>query len=132
TLCGAFLAYGTHPGWIGFPHGLSLIIVARRLQWPLAAFSLICCVGMIGLVIAGRRSAWWLLGLAPVLALFMHRFATGSVNRFAICDNPAFVAADAARINDADSVVGLAFGDSFYAYPYAVLNAVPVVLQSDR
>ena len=58
---------------------MMIITLARRLQWPLIVLSMMACLGLIGLVITAKRRAWWLIGLAPVLALFAHRFATGDV-----------------------------------------------------
>src|SRR5689334_11792725 len=99
------MAYGTHPDWAQFEYGLPVIMLARRLQWPLVALSLILCIALIALVIAGKRRAWWLIGLAPVLALFMHRFTKGPAVQFAVLDEPAFVAAaQASFVGDEDYV----------------------------
>ncbi|MDB5332880.1 MAG: hypothetical protein JWP03_4031, partial [Phycisphaerales bacterium] len=69
-LSAGVVAYGTHPNWVQYQHGLELILWSRRLQWLLVALSLIACVLLIAMAISGRRRAWWLIGLAPVLALF--------------------------------------------------------------
>ena len=37
----ALVAYGTHPGLIEFPGGLPIIMLARRLQWPMVVLSMI-------------------------------------------------------------------------------------------
>lgn len=128
------VAYGTDPRWMQYAHGLQIIVDARRFQWPLVSLSLIACIGLLALIVSGRRRAWWLIGLAPVLALFGHRFATGPlVGAMAVVENPSFVSAtDAASINRDDYVVGLSFGDGFYAYPYAALYYDPVVIQADH
>jgi hypothetical protein len=127
------MSYGTHPDWAQYAHGLSLIMLTRRLQWPLVALSLILCIALIALVIAGKRRAWWLIGLAPVLALFMHRFTKGPAAPFAIYEEPAFVSvAEANFLRDEDYVVGLGFQDDHYAYPYATLFHYPVVAQADH
>src|SRR5215207_4031645 len=113
----AVMAYGTHPDWAQYEHGLSLIMLTRRLQWPLVALSLLLCIALIALVIAGKRRAWWLIGLAPVLALFAHRFTAGPAAPFTVYDEPAFVAAsEAGFLADDDFVVGLQFGDAAFAY----------------
>ena len=132
-LSAAVMAYGTHASWAQFSHGTEVILAARRLQWPLVAVSLILCLTLLGLVIAGRRRAWWLIGLAPVLALFVHRFATDPANRFLCIDNPTFVsAAEARHVADDDWVIGLEFADGHYAYPYAALFETPVVIHADH
>ncbi|MEA2734220.1 MAG: hypothetical protein QOE14_671 [Humisphaera sp.] len=133
TLAAAVMAYGTDPRWIAHPWGLGLIVLSRHLQWPLVATSLVLCLALLGLVISGKRRAWWLIALAPVLALFVHRFMTAPTNRYAVLDEPAFVAAaDAKHVRDEDFVVGVVFNDQTYAYPYAALWASPVIVQSDR
>ncbi|MDB5292035.1 MAG: hypothetical protein JWL69_3276 [Phycisphaerales bacterium] len=132
-LSAGVVAYGTHPNWVQYNHGLEFILWSRRLQWPLVALSLIACVLLIGLAISGRRRAWWLIGLAPVLALFAHRFTTGpAAGRMNAVENPVFVATDAANVGDDDWVVGVSFGDQTFAYPNAVLYASPIVIQADH
>lgn len=127
------VAYGTYPIWMKYPHGLEIILWSRRLQWPLVSLSLIACIILIGLAISGRRRAWWLIGLAPVLALFAHRFATGpAAGRMNVVENPAFVSVAEAKVPDEEWVVGITFGDTSYAYPYSSLFATPVVLQADH
>lgn len=132
-LSAASVAYGTSPGWIQYPHGLDIIIWSRRLQWPLVALSLIACIGLVAVVISGRRRAWWLVALAPMLALFAHRFSTGpAAARLLVSENPSFVSADQSTVADDDWIVGLAFGDWVYAYPYSALFHNPVVFQADH
>jgi hypothetical protein len=132
------MAYGMHPGWIAVPHGLDVIMLSRRLQWLMVGLSLLCCVALIAVVVGalgGKRRAWWLLGLAPVLALFAHRFAIGEVNRYEVADEPAFVAPEQGQVKnlgDDEYVVGITLGDEAYAYPYAQLYWTPVVVQTDR
>jgi hypothetical protein len=127
------VAYGSHPGWGAWQHGLDIIYFTRRLQWPLLTASLVFCVALIGLVAAGKRRAWWLLGLAPVLALFGHRFLSGPTANWRIVEDPAFVdASEALSVGDGDYVVGLIFGDQSFAYPYSAIFSSPVIIQSDR
>ena len=133
TLTAAAMAYGTDPRWVQHPWGLGVIMLARRMQWPLIALSLILCLALLALVISGKRRAWWLIALAPVLALFVHRFMTAPANRYAVLDEPALVAAtDAKHLRDDDHVVGIVFNERAYAYPYAALWNAPVIVQSDR
>lgn len=134
TLAAAAMSYGTDPRWVEQgAWGIGLIVLARRLQWPLVAISLVLCLSLLGLVISGKRRAWWLIALAPVLALFVHRFMTATANRYAVLDEPAMVAAaDAKQVRDEDYVVGVVFNEQPYAYPYAALYGAPVIVQSDR
>ena len=133
ALAGALMAYGTHPAWAGFSHGLGVILFTRRFEWPLAAIAMILCIVLIGLVVAGKRRAWWLIGLGPILALFVHRYQTDPLRRLAILENPQFVPAEQAKFLDgADYVVGLTFEGNAYTYPYHALYAAPVVIQADH
>lgn len=124
----AVVAYGVHPDLAQYSNGLATIMIARRLMWPLISVSLLLCIALIGLVIAGKRRAWWLIGLAPVLALFVHRFGPGSPGPTAVIENPPFVEAnDPNAPESGDFVVGLIFEDRAYAFPYRALWARPVV-----
>ncbi|HET6246679.1 MAG TPA: hypothetical protein VFE47_03190 [Tepidisphaeraceae bacterium] len=132
-LAGGAVAYGTYAEWMRYPHGLEIILWSRRLQWPLVSLSLLACIVLMAMVISGRRRAWWLIGLAPVLALFAHRFTIGpAAGRMTVAENPAFVAVADSKIPDEEWVVGLSFGDDHYAYPYASLFSTPVVIQADH
>jgi hypothetical protein len=126
------MAFGASPYWGRYQNGIEFIMICHRMQWLLAAGSLLCCVGLIAMISGGRRRAWWLVGLAPVLALFAHRFVTNSSGPYGILDEPAFVSADAATLDDGDYVVGTIFNGEAYAYPFAILYADPVVIQSDQ
>ena len=134
ALAAAVMSYGTDPRWVEQGSwGLGLIVLSRRLQWPLVAVSLMLCLGLLALVISGKRRAWWLIALLPVLALFVHRFLTAPTNRYDVLDSPAFVAAaEAKHVRDEDYVVGVLFNEQAYAYPYAALYRTPVIVQSDR
>jgi hypothetical protein len=133
-LAAAVMAYGTDSRWATARRwGLDLIVISRRLQWPMVALSLVACLALLALVISGKRRAWWLIGLLPVLALFGHRFLTSSVNRYGVVDEPAMVAADqATHVGEEDYVVGVVFNGQPYAYPYSSLFSTPVIVQSDR
>lgn len=127
----AVMSYGTHPAWANHHGGLDLILFARRYQWPLAAVALGLCVGVASMVIARKISGWWLIVLAPVLALFVHRFGTDPINRLRIIDGPQLVSVQQAQafVGDDDEVVGIVLGDQAYAYPYAALFRFPVIIQ---
>lgn len=131
TLAAAVVAYGVHPDWARWHHGLQLILLTRRLQWPLLSLTIVLCIALIAWMIIGRRRPWWLVGLAPVLALLAHRFAIDPDNAFLINDRPLFVSADAAGfMADDDWVVGLMDQDGALAYPYGLLYRAPLVVQS--
>ena len=134
TLLAGAVAYGTHPAWGQFGHGLDVIVWSRKLQWPLIAMSLVAAMTLVATIIAGRRRAWWLIGLAPVLTLFLHRFATDPTAGMTTVENPAFVSAaesDKFLATD-DYVVGITFEGKNYAYPYAALYATPLVVHADH
>lgn len=130
-LSAAIMAYGPSPAWAQHPHGLQLIMLASRFQWPMVTLCILLSIALIALVVAGKRRAWFLIGLGPVLALFAHHFAAPPMGQ--IVDTPQMVNADAASfLHDGDYVVGLNFADHDFAFPYAALFANPVVLQSQR
>jgi hypothetical protein len=130
-LSASVVAYGTEPAWAQYPHGVEFIMLARRLEWPLVSLSILLSIALIALVVAGKRRAWFLIGLGPVLALFGHRFASQPMGS-GIEEDPSFTQPVDARVSDDDYVVGLSFGDNDYAYPYAALFWRPVVLQTDH
>lgn len=133
TLSAGVVAYGTNAVWAQYPHGIEAILWSRRIEWPLVALSLILCLALLALIASGKRRAWWLIGLGPVLALFVHRFATDPAGGLTVLENPTFAAAgETASIADDDYVVGLHFGDAAYAYPYAALFFNPVVIHADH
>ena len=125
------LAYGTDPYWAQYRHGMGLILLTHRLQWILATISLLLCLLVVGLIVAGRSRVWWLIALGPVLALFVHRFVSSPMREFSILENPVCAKAESANsIRDSDFVVGVQFGDTSYAFAYEALYYAPVILQS--
>jgi hypothetical protein len=125
----AIMAYGTDPSLAQHAHGLGMIMFSRRLEWPLVALSLILCIALLALVISNKRRAWWLIGLAPVLALFFHRFAPPADGKLYVVD---FVQAAQQLVPRDDAwVVGVAFEGQSYALPYAALYRMPVVFITD-
>jgi hypothetical protein len=126
------VAFGTHPALAKYPSGMEWITLARRLQWPMTALSLALCVTLIGMVIAGRRRAAWLLVLAPVLFLFYQRFAGDPFRRMAILENPTFVPFEQANFPKPESpVVGIVFEGQAYAYPTGCLSLAPVIVHAE-
>lgn len=133
TLSAALLAYGTDPDWGRYRHGLNLIILTQRLSGLLATLSLLCCLAVVAMIVAGRRRIFWLIILGPVLALFAHRIISSPMRIYEILDNPACVKDDAATfLADDDYVVGVTLKDTPYAYPYSALFRAPVVLQANH
>ena len=130
----AVVAFGTHPDWMVFRHGLGIIMAAHRLQWPLTFLAMLLCVALLALVVSGKRRAVWVLGLAPVIGLLAYHFRSGPMRGFAVADNPPLVSAGkgAGFLGEDDYVVGLQWGESAYAFPYALLYANPVVLHVER
>ena len=127
------LAYGTDPRWAQFGHGIDFILWSRRLQWPLIVVVLLLCLALLMLVISGKRRAWWLIALAPILALFVHRFATNPAGEGVVAEDPGFVAgSDVQFLHSDDYVVGVKFGDNAYAFPFCALFRAPAVLINDR
>jgi hypothetical protein len=133
-LSAAVVTYGCSPVWGQFSHGLAFIVFSRRFEDVLIAVSLLAAVGLLMLIVSGRRRAWWLIGLVPVLTLFVHRFAPSRVHEFGMAvEDPPFVpGAQATGLRPDDYVVGLRLGDTWYAYPYAELFHAPVIVQPGR
>jgi Protein of unknown function (DUF3179) len=128
--CAAAVAYGPDPNWAQYPHGLQLILFSRRFEWPLVAIALIFCIFIIALVIAGKRRAWWLIGLAPMLAVLGHQFAANPGNAFLVNVDPIFVSADhASFLSGDDWVVGMIDGSDALAFPFSSLYSQPLVVR---
>ncbi len=114
------------------PGGLDWIVLTRRFQWPVVIVSLLGCLALIGLVIAGRRRVWWLLALVPVLFLFYQRFAGETWRHLSILEGPPLINAERATFLKADApVIGLVFEESPYAYPCGSLAQAPVILHQE-
>jgi hypothetical protein len=129
----AAIAYGMLPAWGQYSFGLDLIVFVRHFQWPLAALALIACLALVALVVSGRRRAWWLIGLAPVLSLLAHHLYSDPLRGFAVFDEPKFVAADAAQgLKDDDWVLGAVFGGQAFAYPYGCVYSTPILIQTEH
>lgn len=126
------IAYGTHPGLAQYAHGLDLIMASRRIEWPLITLCLLLCIALLGLVISGKRRAWWLIGLGPILALFVHRFAPWNEHRLFVLESPNFMPPEQlAAMHEDWWIVGVVFQDQAYALPYWALYSTPVVFITD-
>ena len=137
-ICGAasaaaILAYGTDPRLAHFAHGVQYIMLARRLEWPLIIFCLLLCVGLIALIISGRRRVWWLLGLAIVLALFVRAFSSSFRPAIVTVESPPFTESNHAVIGDPQQwVAGFHFGGRYYALPFQQMSTHPLILLTDQ
>ena len=108
-------------------------MLTRRLQWPLVTLSLLACLALLAVVISGKRRAWWLLALAPVMALFMHRFSLQHANALHVLENPPFVDASTATfLLDDDWIVGVSYAGERFALPYAALYGAPVLVHAEH
>jgi hypothetical protein len=131
-LSAGVMAYGTVPLWGQYSHGIEFIMLSRWLEWPLVSVSILLCIALIALVVAGKKRAWFLIGLGPVVALFAHRFTTQPAGA-GIADAPAlFAPAEAPVIAPDDYVVGVHFQEDDFAFPYAALFETPVVIETDH
>jgi hypothetical protein len=136
-ICGAassaaIVAYGTSPELARYAHGIAIIVLARRLEWPMVALSLLLCAVLLAITISGHRRVWWLLGLGPVLALFVRGFSSTYHPATVLLDSPQFVNADQADTNSLaqEYVIGLTFDRRARALPYRALAASPLILLS--
>lgn len=129
----AVVTYGMRPQLGHFPHGIEYIMTVRTWEWPLIALAIVLCLGLVGMVAAGKRRAWWLIGLLPVLGMIVYGFATNPMRVYSVYDAPAFVSPDKATwLQDGDYVVGLRFNKVAYAFPYYALSATPIVVHTDH
>ena len=133
TFSSAVAVYGTLPQWALYEHGMQVIEITRRLQWPLLTVSILLCLTLAVLVITGKRRIWWMVGFAPVLALFTQLFVSGTINDFKVIEQPEMaLGQDAKFLPDDEFVVGVVFNDQPYAFPYRQLFHAPVILLADR
>ncbi len=126
------VAYGVHADLAQFESGLFIIMLVRRLMWPMIGGLLLSAIALFFVVISGRRRIWWLVGLAPTLAMLVHRFSPGAVGPAAIDESPSFVSSSNIAAPEAgDYVVGVVFEGKPYALPYRVLFTKPVLVLTD-
>ena len=131
----AVVAFGTNPDLGRFHHGVDFIMHVRRLQGPLVLASVLPCIVLVVLVILNKRRAWWLIGLAPVLALFAYRFSFSQQKFFGVAEvtTDAMLRVDEVSfLRDDDWVVGVVVDGEAYAYPYSALFSTPAVVHTDR
>jgi hypothetical protein len=130
----AVVAYGSSPQLAWYAHGIQIITLSRRLEWPLVALSLVFCCVLLAITISGRRGVWWLVGLGPVLALFIRAFSAAYHPSIVVLQSPPLVPADQAISQDhsiaRELVVALDFNGKPYAFPYPSLAQAPLILLS--
>lgn len=128
------VAWGADPSLAERSGGLAFVCVMHRLQWLMIGVAVLSGLTLTALVVFGRRRAWWLIGLMPVVGLFGWRFAAvGTERSLWVEDQPAFASAAQARWLDADDpVIGVVIDGQGYAYPLAALGRAPVVVMNDR
>ncbi len=128
------VAYGTSPQLAWYAHGIQIITISRRLEWPLVALSLVFCCALLGITISGRRGVGWLVGLGPVLALFIRAFSAAYHPSIAVFQSPLLVPADQITFQDGSApkeyVVAFDLNGKPYAFPYPSLAQTPLVLLS--
>ncbi|MBV8780687.1 MAG: DUF3179 domain-containing protein [Phycisphaerae bacterium] len=129
----AVTAYGMDPELAQFNHGIQIITISRRLEWPLIIISLALCVALLGLIITGRRRAWWAIGLGVVLALFVRGLSSIYRPPITLLESPPMVEANKAQpfVAAQEYVVGFRMADKYFALPYHQLAAFPLVMLSD-
>ncbi|HUB26625.1 MAG TPA: DUF3179 domain-containing (seleno)protein [Tepidisphaeraceae bacterium] len=126
----AVAAVGSQPNWAVYSHGLDLIMLSRRVQWPLIAVAVMASALVAALVAAGRWRVYWLIGLTPVVALFAHRFTGGPARSMCVDANASFLSPDQTDVAGDEYIVGLIADGQSYAYPYRYLFHSPVVVQA--
>ena len=127
------MAFGTSADLAQYHHGLEIIYLTRRLQWPLVTFSILCCIVLILLVVSNKRRAWWLIALGPITGLFAYRFSVSPDNFYSVSDDPPTLNADEVTfVRDDDWVVGIQFDDQPYALPFQALYSTPLVMLTER
>lgn len=116
--------------WMG---GIGVTRVMFRLQWVMVLLVVSSALSLVGLVVTGRRRGWWLIGLAPVLAIFAWRFGISPEHPGVVDEQAAFVPAGQVNwFDDNDAVLGVFSGDQPYAYPLAAMQRTPVVVSTER
>jgi hypothetical protein len=108
-----------------------MIVFARRLEWPMVTLSLVLCFALLFITISGKRRVWWLIGLAPVLALFVRGFSGTYHPTINLLETPKFVNAESATVPGDEFVVGFVFEGKAYALPYRALAVSPFLLVTD-
>lgn len=134
VLASVAVAWGADTSLAERTGGLALVCVMHRLQWALIGVAVLSGLALTTLVVFGRRRAWWLIGLAPVVALFAWRFAgVGPERSLWVDDQPVFASAGKSRwLEETDAIIGLSIDGQAYAYPISALGRAPVVVMNDR
>lgn len=127
-----WVAYGVDPSVAQHCGDLGCITTVRTLQWILLALCILPCMGLIAYVGLGKCRAWWMLGLAIVLALLLHRFAPGSSKPVRILETSNLVRAIDLHADLGDEyVVGFEMEGSAFAIPCRSLYRTPIMTLTD-
>jgi hypothetical protein len=100
----------------------------------MVTLSLVLCGVLLLMVISGKRRVWWLLGLAPILALFVRGFSPVYHPVISVLQSPHFVSVEECgdAVPDSDHVVGLIFDQRAHAIPYRALAQTPLIVLSGQ
>jgi hypothetical protein len=130
----AGVAWGADPKIAQWPNGIGFLCLLHRLQPALIGVAVACGMTLAGLVSFGKRRPWWLIGLAPIAAAFVWRFAlAGDGGGVYVDDQPVFAsAAQSGWLGEDDPVIGVESEGAYYAYPIAAMAHAPIVVQSER
>ncbi len=132
-LAAGAVAYGMSPHWGQYSFGLELITFIRHFQWPLVGLSVVACLALLALIVSGKRRAWWLIGLAPVLAIISVYLYKNPLRGFMVYSEPKFVAADQATgLKDDDWVLGAVLAGKPFAYPFGYIYTTPLLIHTEH
>ena len=127
-----WMAYGIDPSFTAGLGGLATVMMTRKLQWILLILSIIPCLILIVRVGMARCRAWWLLGLAIVLAMMFVRFSPSNTRPVRVLERDNLPLASDIRFNIGDEyVVGFSFAGTNYAIPCRSLYRTPIMVLTD-
>lgn len=130
TVASAAVAWGCDPR---FATRVETICAMHRLQWLAIGVVVASCLSLVGLVVFGKRRAWWLVGLVPIIGMFGWRFGAQADRALWVDDQPAFASvAQSSWLSGDDRVIGLEIDGQAFAYPIAAIGRTPVIVQSER
>ncbi|MCS7032405.1 MAG: DUF3179 domain-containing protein [Phycisphaerae bacterium] len=129
----AALAFSREPILLALSEGTAIIRFLHRAQSLLLLTSLAGGLGLVGLVVAGRRKAWWLLGLIPIVGLLGWGFVLAPARLGKVDDQPKFVRSSQADWLEGSAwVLGVVSDGHAMAFPLTALHRTPVVVVTER
>jgi hypothetical protein len=127
------VAFGCDPSIADYAGGVEVIRVMYRLQGALIGLTVLFSLSLVGLVVTSRRRGYWLIGLFPVMALFVWRFGLSPQQPGLVDDAPTFVQALRTDWMDGNgAVLGISAGDQTFAIPLAAMQLAPAVVHTER